>query len=142
MRLDAVRNLYNTCLREALRRLDLMRQSKAYQAARALPKGKDRTEAFKDVRDRYRFYEYSLHSFAVQTKNACWIGGHLDVPVCQKIATRSFNAFEHTLTAGAGRGSKDMAGSPASKVKATLPAFAGGMAMSCGANWIWCRGST
>ena len=37
VRLDAARNLYNACLQEALRRLDLMRESKAYQG---------RTEAF------------------------------------------------------------------------------------------------
>jgi putative transposase len=36
--LDAERNVYNASLSESLRRLDLMRQSKAWQAARAMPK--------------------------------------------------------------------------------------------------------
>ena len=34
VRLDAARQLYNACLRESLRRLDLMRESKPYRAAR------------------------------------------------------------------------------------------------------------
>ena len=33
VRLEAARNLYNACLRESLRRVDLMRESKAYQVA-------------------------------------------------------------------------------------------------------------
>jgi hypothetical protein len=48
IRLDAGRNIYNAALGEALRRLDLMRESKAYQAARAMPKGKDRAAAFSE----------------------------------------------------------------------------------------------
>src|SRR5258706_11104248 len=52
VRLDAARNIYNAALGEALRRLDLMRQSKAWQAARATPKGKERTDAFRAARIR------------------------------------------------------------------------------------------
>jgi putative transposase len=47
IRLDAARNIYNAAIGEALRRLDLMRQSKPWQAARAMPKGKDRTTALR-----------------------------------------------------------------------------------------------
>src|SRR3984957_19668092 len=36
-RLNAARHLYNACLQECLHRLDLMKQSKAWQAARAMP---------------------------------------------------------------------------------------------------------
>jgi small nuclear ribonucleoprotein (snRNP)-like protein len=39
-RLEAGRRLFNTILNEALTRLDLMRQSKEWQAARLMPKGK------------------------------------------------------------------------------------------------------
>jgi len=38
IRLDAARNVYNACLGESLRRLDLMRESKAWQAVQAMPK--------------------------------------------------------------------------------------------------------
>jgi hypothetical protein len=103
VRLDAARQLYNACLRESLRRLDLMRESKKYQVARTLPRGKPRNIAFKAARDQYRFQEYDLHSFAVQTKNGCWIGDHLDVQVVQKIASRAFGATEQHAYGGRGR---------------------------------------
>jgi hypothetical protein len=38
IRLDAARQIYNASLGESLRRLDLMRESKAWQAAQAMPK--------------------------------------------------------------------------------------------------------
>jgi hypothetical protein len=38
-RLEAARQVYNACLSESLRRLNLLRQSKAYQAACKLPRG-------------------------------------------------------------------------------------------------------
>ena len=44
-RLESARQVYNACLGEALKRLRLLRQSKAYQRARKLPKGKKRTQA-------------------------------------------------------------------------------------------------
>ena len=103
VRLNAARHLYNACLRESLRRLDLMRESKQYRSARALPKGKTRDKAFNAVRDKYQFQEFSLHSFAVKTKNACWIGDHLDVHVVQKIATRAFGATAQHAYGGRGR---------------------------------------
>jgi len=102
-RLDAARQLYNACLRESLRRLDLMRESKQYQISRTLPKGKPRNVAFKAARDQHQFQEYGLHTFAVQAKNACWIGDHLDVHVVQKIASRAFGATEQHAYGGRGR---------------------------------------
>jgi putative transposase len=56
IRLDAGRQIYNAALGEALRRLDLMRESRSWQAARAMPKGKERNEAFKDLRRRFGFW--------------------------------------------------------------------------------------
>jgi transposase len=94
VRLEAARNLYNACLRESLRRLDLMRQSKAYQAAKKMPKGKPRTTAFRACRVQFSFAEYDLHSFAAKVCKACWIGDHLDAFTLQKIASRAFDAVE------------------------------------------------
>ncbi len=94
VRLDAARNLYNACLRESLRRLDLMRESKLYKSARELPKGKARNEAFNACRNNHDFLEYSLHSFATKTCKTCWIGDHLDAFTIQKVATRAFGAVE------------------------------------------------
>ncbi|MDA8383211.1 MAG: hypothetical protein M0037_09160 [Betaproteobacteria bacterium] len=47
-RFEAGRRRYNAVLDEALKRRDLMRQSKAWQAARGICKGKARNQAFKD----------------------------------------------------------------------------------------------
>jgi transposase len=93
-RIDTARQLYNACLQESLRRLGLMRESKQYRFARTLPKGKPRNKAFKDIRERHQSQEYSLHAFAAETKNACWIGDHLDSNTVQKIASRAFDATE------------------------------------------------
>jgi putative transposase len=93
-------DLYNACLRESLRRLDLMRESKAYRAARILPKGKARIAAFKTARGFHGFQEYGLHAFAARICKACWLGDHLDAFTIQKVATRAFGAVEqHTYRA-------------------------------------------
>ena len=142
VRLDAARNLYNACLWVALRRLDLMRKSGISGGTSSA----ERQRADRSVQgcpgsipvlrvqpaqlrgaDQKRLLDRRSPGRSCLPENC-----NPQLQCCRAIR----------LTAGAGRGSKDMAGSPASKVKATLPAFAGGMAMSCGASWIWCRGST
>ncbi len=70
-RFEAARQVYNACLGESLKRLDLIRQSKAWQAARKMPKGdsksknpkrreqaRARAKAFREVRQTFRFYSY------------------------------------------------------------------------------------
>ena len=92
--LEASRQLYNACLGETLRRLRLMRESRVYQAARRLlKKGKERTAAFKKIRDQFSFDEYSLHAYAATIKHG-WIGDHIGINVAQKVATRAFKAVE------------------------------------------------
>lgn len=103
VRLDAARQLYNACLRESLRRLDLMRESKTYQSARELPKGKARNAAFKTARGFHGFQEYGLHAFAARTCKACWLGDHLDAFTIQKVATRAFGAVEQHAYGARGR---------------------------------------
>ncbi len=48
-RLEAGRQLYNACLGEALKRLDLIRQSREYQKVIILPEGVERTDKFKNL---------------------------------------------------------------------------------------------
>lgn len=103
VRLDAARNLYNACLREALRRLDLMRESKLYQSAQTLPKGEARDQAFETCRNNYDFSEYSLHFFSKEICKSCWIGDHLDSQPIQKVATRAFKAVEQYAYGKKGR---------------------------------------
>ncbi len=70
VRMDAARQLYNACLGETLRRLDLMRESKDFRMARNMPKGKVKSTTFRDSAKAQHFNEYSLHAFAAETKNA------------------------------------------------------------------------
>lgn len=94
VRLDCARQLYNACLSEALRRLNLMRESKAFNESRKLPKGKDKTASFRELNEKYGFREYDLHSFAAKVKNKCHFKQHLDINTCQKVATRAFKAVQ------------------------------------------------
>jgi hypothetical protein len=65
-RFEAARHVYNACLGEALKRLDLMRQSRNWQQARKMPRGdaksdnpikrqqaEDRAQAFRDLNERF-----------------------------------------------------------------------------------------
>jgi hypothetical protein len=52
VRLDLARRLFNACLGEAIKRLNLMRESKAWQSARTLNRAsqkKARKEAFRSL---------------------------------------------------------------------------------------------
>jgi transposase len=103
-RLEAARKVYNACLGQALRRLDQMRASDQYQAARAMPRGKPkskerkaRNRAFREARRKFAFDEFPLHDYAAQF-NHCWLGDHLDINTIQKIASRAFDAVnQHCL---------------------------------------------
>jgi putative transposase len=108
-RLEAARQVYNACLGESLRRLALLRQSKAYQAASKLPRGpkgsaqaKARTNAFTAVREIYGFSEFSLHAYIIQFSR-CWIGDHLDSVSLQTIATRAYRAVNDYFLGKRGR---------------------------------------
>ncbi len=93
VRLEAGRQLYNACLGEALRRLDLLRQSKEFQEIRTLPEGKARTEGFNELNRKFEFTQYDLHHYAVQIRHG-WIEEHINVHIAEKIAARAFKAVE------------------------------------------------
>lgn len=86
-RFQAGRQLYNVCLNEAMVRLELLRNSMAYQEARKLPKDKkkQRSEAFQKAREACRYSEYDLHSFASKVAiDAKWIAEKIDSNTQQK----------------------------------------------------------
>ena len=91
IRMDCARQVYNACLGESFKRLGLMRESKGYQAAVKLEKGKQRAAAFGTAKERYGLRNNDLHSYAKQF-NHCWIGEHLDINTIQKLASRAFQA--------------------------------------------------
>ncbi len=78
VRFEAGRQLYNAVLGESLRRLDLMKQSKAWAAARKIPRGesgspeqKVRAAEFSLIVKTVGFTDYDLQAYATQCKNAC-----------------------------------------------------------------------
>ena len=92
-RLLAGSRLYNAVLGEALKRLDLMRESKAWQAARKLI-GKSRSEAFQTEIKKYAFSSASLSSFATQCKNSAGWKNRLSANEMQRIAETAFSAVQ------------------------------------------------
>jgi putative transposase len=90
IRLDCARQLYNALLGESLSRLTLLRQSKAFQAARRL-RGKARLSAFRALNVQFRLREYDLHRNASQFGRS-WLGQHLDATTIQSVASRAWNA--------------------------------------------------
>ncbi len=96
-RLEAARQLYNACLGEAMKRVNLIRQSKDFNKARSLkPSNPERKVLFKRARERYEFSEYALHAYSTGIR-ASWIADHIDANTAQKIATRAFNAAQKVL---------------------------------------------
>ncbi len=91
IRFEFARQLYNACLGEGLRRLALMRQSKAYKSARLIPRADglkdDRKRAFDEVRKTHKFRDHDLQAYAATIKMG-WIGSQ----VVQTVATRAFMA--------------------------------------------------
>ncbi|MBK8970846.1 MAG: transposase [Hahellaceae bacterium] len=92
-RLLAGTRLYNATMREALRRLDLMRQTKDWQAAGTL-KNKERAAAFKALIKQFAFESASLSAFATQCKNAAGWRDRLSAHETQRIAETAFQAAE------------------------------------------------
>ena len=109
IRLDAARAIYNACLGESLRRLDLMRQSKAWQAARALPAtlddkpNKARSDAFRELQSTFSFDSGSIQKFGERCRDACWIGEHLGSHDTQTTTLRAFRAVEQYALGKRGR---------------------------------------
>ncbi|MCI0404648.1 MAG: hypothetical protein L0209_01005 [candidate division Zixibacteria bacterium] len=101
-RLEAARQVINACLGESLRRLSLFRQSKSFQAARAMSKGEKRTSAFKEANKAHGFREYDLHAYAKQFGHS-WVGEHLDSLTIQALASRAFRSVERHAFGEAGR---------------------------------------
>ncbi len=102
-RLEAGRQLYNGCLGEALKRLALMQQSRAYRRTVSMAKGRERSRAFRDLRKQFGLTDPAMQSHAIRLKNACHIRDHLDTHTAQKIASRAFGAVIMYATGKRGR---------------------------------------
>jgi hypothetical protein len=106
VRLDAARHIFNASLDESLKRLDRMRQSKDWQAARAMPKTKgtdakgkripnrERAMLFKATMTRFGFTSAAIQKHAEACRDACWIGDHLGSHDTQTTSLRAFRAVQ------------------------------------------------
>ena len=96
---DLGRILYNACLGESLKRLNLIKRDKFYKETIAIPKNttenkKLRSNNFKILNNRYGFKDSSIQSFAIKCKNESKFLDQLGVHVVQKIATTAFRAVQ------------------------------------------------
>jgi putative transposase len=97
-RFQAGRQLYNALLNEAMVRVNLVRNSPAFEQAKKIAKGKARNDAFQLAKTQQRYSEFELMSFATQAaSSAKWIAQKVDSATQQKLATRAFQASEKVL---------------------------------------------
>lgn len=100
-RFEAARQVYNACLGEAMKRLRLLRQSRAYGKACKMPKNKPmekkaRGEAFADARRAVGFGEYDLMGWATQFTYS-WLRDHVASQEVKALVNRAFRATERYL---------------------------------------------
>ena len=113
-RLEVGRQMYNACLGEGVRRVNLVKQSKLYRFAKSLPKtvkdtktgqskpNPERSKAFAEAWKLYDFSDYSMQAFAGKIRQS-WLGGHLDADTAQKLGTRAFKTTRNLLLGRAKR---------------------------------------
>ena len=102
-RLEAARQVYNACLGEARRRARLVRESKAFQHARSMPRDNPARQAhFAQARAQHSCSEYALHTYAQQFGHS-WLGEHLDSLTIQTLASRAYHAANRLLLGTARR---------------------------------------
>ena len=99
---EAARQVYNACLGEALKRLRLMREARAWQRAGQMPKGKERTTVYRELQQQFGFREYDLHKWCTQFTRS-WINEHIGSKTVNAIASRAFKAAEEFLYAAGKR---------------------------------------
>ena len=84
--------IYNACLGELFKRYNAMIQSKEYKKVLKMPKGKDKSKEFNKLNKKYGLTEYSLHTYIKPMQH--YFKDNIDSFTAQKIATRTFRAFE------------------------------------------------
>jgi hypothetical protein len=102
-RLEAARQAYNACLREARRRVQLVCESNAYQHARTLPRDDPTRKArFRAARSQNACSAYALHAYAQQFGHS-WLGEHLGSLTFQTLASRAYHPANRLLLGKARR---------------------------------------
>ena len=95
---DCARQLYNACLREALKRLHRIQNTKEYQRAIRLSKAThedERFAIFEALNEKYGFTANSMEHFGIKTRNdSKFICNHIGSLVTEKIAKRAFQSVQ------------------------------------------------
>lgn len=94
-RFEISRKMYNACLNELYKRYRTMQQSKAFQKAKKMKKGKERNAIFRELNIQFGLTEYAIHAFLTPMNQR--FKGNIDSQVGQKIGTRVFNAFQKMM---------------------------------------------
>lgn len=104
IRMEMHRQIYNACLGEALKRLKLMRESKAYQKARKLSKGAERTKTFNELCKLNKFTEFDVAAYGTLCQKKCQaIKDHTTSQDVQVTSSRAFKAVQQYSFGGRGK---------------------------------------
>jgi hypothetical protein len=99
-KIEAARQLYNACLNEAMIRVNLVRNSERFKAAKKIPRNnkKERSDVFSAARQAYRYSDYDIQAYATIVANSSkWIADKIDSNTQQTIAKRAFLASERVI---------------------------------------------
>ncbi|MBK1726450.1 RNA-guided endonuclease TnpB family protein [Halorhodospira neutriphila] len=102
-RLHAARQVFNATLGEGLRRMDLLRESRAWRRALDMPKGRARNETLWGLRQEAGLSDSELQQVARTHWHAGGFRERLDTHVVQKLGTRAWKAIEEHLYNKRGR---------------------------------------
>ena len=93
-KLKAGCSLYNGCLGEAKKRLNRMRENKAWKAACSIKDKKVRSKRIGELCKVFGFTSVSMQKFAEKMRDASFIGHHLKSHDTQTVSKRAFEAVQ------------------------------------------------
>mgnify|MGYP003423855167 FL=1 len=94
-RFEMARKIYNACVNELYKRYRAMQQSKSYQKAKKMKKGKERNAIFSELNRQFGLTEYAIHVFLTPMSQRFY--QNIDSQAVQKIGTRAFQAFKKMM---------------------------------------------
>lgn len=94
-RFEISRKIYNACVNELYKRYRTMQQSKSYQKAKKMNKGKERNAIFKELNKQFGLTEYAIHAFLTPMNQR--FRQNIDAQAGQKLGTRAFRAFKKVM---------------------------------------------
>ena len=82
-------------MNELYKRYRAMQQSKSYQKAKKMKKGKERNAIFSKLNRQFGLTEYAIHAFLTPMSQRFY--QNIDSQAVQKIGTRAFQAFKKLM---------------------------------------------